>query len=288
MPKTILVTGAAGLLGSQLCRLLAEMQNRVIAIVKPGSPTAKIENVTYLEKDLSGSFSLSEIDKLDAIFHLAQAGGHTDFIRSASNISAISVSALCRLAEFACETGAKKLIFTSSGGVYGGGPDAFDEKASVKDEALSFYLESKKAAENLLNHFTKHLDINILRPFFIYGPGQRPEMLISRMKKAILEKKEIFLSGGQGPLLNPIYVTDAAKAAAACIQGNLPKVINIAGNEIVSLRKICEILGEKLRIVPIFTEKADPVLNFIGDNHLMRCHLHSPETALEDGLKSIC
>lgn len=290
MSKTALITGARGLLGSRVCEILAQNGHQVFAIIRPNSIVKPSKNITFLETDLATDFTLNNLDKVDTIFHLAQAGGHTDFIHSAGHIASVSISALCRLAQSACKAGVKRLVFASSGGVYGGGPTAFSEDFplfATNGPALSFYLETKRAAENLLNHFAKHLDIIILRPFFIYGPGQREEMLFSRLKKSIVEKKEIFLAAGQGPLLNPIHVDDAAKATAACMDGEKPRIINISGDEVVPLRKICESFAYHIGIEPIFVEKTEPAVNFIGNNSLMRSHLHVPETTLINGLKSI-
>ncbi len=287
MPKkSILVTGAGGLLGTRVVQSLIKKGYHVIAAIKPGSK--KIKNAECLEIDLSKEFSLEGFDSPEAIFHLAQASGHTNFKHSASNISSVSISALCRLAEFACKNGVKRLIFTSSGGIYGGGPSPFKESDPIQNaSALSFYLETKWSSEKLLSHFAKDIETIILRPFFIYGPSQREEMLISRLRKSILEKKEIFLAKSQGPTLNPIHVDDAVKATIACAEGEVPKIINIAGNEQVSLRRICEILGESLDIKPIFSRKKEVPLDFLGDNYLMRKHLHVPEISIEEGLKKL-
>lgn len=285
----ILITGGTGLLGRRLCELLLNSGYEIILLTRKKIKQPQ-KGITYLEADLSQKITLSKSDigAIDTVFHLAQADGHGDFIGSASNIVSVTLNSLCQLAELSCSLGVKKFILASSGGIYGGGEQTFTEESPITfSDSLSFYLATKAAAEYLLKYFNKYFDISMLRYFFIYGPNQKSEMLIPRMLDAIMKDKEITLSTEQGPLLNPIYVDDAAKATMACMKTEKFPIINIAGDEIISLRKICEMIGSLIGKEPTFSIQNGSVKNFIGNNTLMRQTLHVPETLLMMGLQAL-
>lgn len=287
MTQRILITGANGLLGKKLCGILSEKNHHVYAFIRPGTKWEPKKNVDFIEADLSNSFLLEHIEPIDTIFHLAQASGHNHFAQSANQIINVTAGALSKLCEFAHRTGVKRVVFTSSGGVYGGGAEPFLETTSLPEISSNLYIETKKFSEKILSFYDKFFQTIILRPFFIYGPNQRPELLFPRLKQSIKEGKAISVASGQGPNMNPIYVDDAAKAAAACIEGDLPKVINLAGNEILSLRKICQLLGDAAEIPPLFSEPPEAPMSFIGNNELMRKYLHNPEISIQEGVKKV-
>ena len=96
------------------------------------------------------------------------------------------------------------------------------------------------------------MDVIILRLFFVYGKMQRPIMLIPRLVANVKNSTSINLKGNNGILLNPIHVSDAVTSflAALALKGSYK--INVAGPEVVSLKQICEMIGEKAGVKPIF------------------------------------
>lgn len=289
--KTVLVTGGTGLLGNRLCHFLIHHGYQVVLLTRSRDRLQNLpQGIRVVNADLSEKLNLSKEDlgPIHIVVHLAQADGHSDFLQSAAKMVAVTINSLCQLAELACTLGVEKFILASSGGVYGGGVDKFSETDTLNNsDSLSFYLATKKAAEDLIKYFDPYLKITMLRYFFIYGPEQKSEMLIPRMRDSILSRKEITMASNTGPYINPIYVDDAAKATLACLGSETPKVINIAGDEIVSLKEICELIGKSVDIKPKFIIKEGVATNFIGNNSLMRQQLHIPEVKLEEGLKSL-
>jgi UDP-glucose 4-epimerase len=115
----------------------------------------------------------------------------------------------------------------------------------------------------------------IVRSFFIYGVGQRRDILISRLIYNIDNYKEIEINGEEGIKINPIYVTDAANAIANILNLEGEYIINIAGNEIICLKNLCLLIGELLSKKTIFrivnTYKNDLVadIEFMKKNYII-------------------
>ena len=99
------------------------------------------------------------------------------------------------------------------GGVYAHQNKHFKEEDRLAlSEELGFYLGSKICAEIVSGAFSNILNLQILRFFFVYGQGQKQNMLIPRLIKNIREGNPISLDGKNGVVINPLYVSDAVSA----------------------------------------------------------------------------
>lgn len=287
----VLLTGAAGFLGSRLLHLLQGRGATVTALVRPGAPLAGDTNVRTLEVDLSGDFSsdLKQVGRVDAIIHLAQAGGWKDFPRQTGAIAAVSIAAAARLAEYGAGHGARQFILASSGGIYGPSAQALTEDAPIRPtNELGFYLQAKASAETLLQCFEPHLVVSRLRYFFIYGPGQSEDFLIARISRSIVRGEAIRLAETRGPRLNPIYVDDAARATMAALELKESCAINVAGPEIASLREIAELIGSTSshRVAIELVDKQPE--HYVGAIDRMVQLLGPPTIGLKDGMSRTC
>ncbi|UGY16070.1 NAD-dependent epimerase/dehydratase family protein [Bradyrhizobium septentrionale] len=287
----VLLTGAAGFLGSRLLRLLQSRGVAVTALIRPGAPLAGDTNARTVEADLSGDFSpdLQQVGRVDAIIHLAQAGGWKDFPRQTGAIAAVSIAAAARLAEYGVSHGARQFILASSGGIYGPSAQALTEDAPIRPTSeLGFYLQAKASAETLLQCFEPHLVVSRLRYFFIYGPGQSEDFLIARISRSIARGESIRLGEACGPRLNPIYVDDAARATMAALDLKESCAINVAGPEIASLREIAELIANvsnhRVAIEPV--DKSPD--HYVGATDRMVKLLGSPTIGLKDGISRVC
>ena len=113
-------------------------------------------------------------------------------------------------------------------------------------------------------------------------------MLIPRLIENIKNGNEISLQGNEGIKINPIYVTDASNALSQMIalsKGNYK--FNIGGNEILSLREICETIGELIGKAPKFKILKEEPKNLIGDISKMKEMLTTPVTSINSGLSSL-
>lgn len=278
--QTILITGINGLIGSALLQMLNDKEYCVYAI---GRNSAGFKYT--IELDLSQNWNDSKLPKkVDTIIHLAQSEKFRDFPASAIEVFNVNTLSTLKLLDYAKRVGAKKFIYASSGGVYGNSDFGFVEDSPFQpNKDLGFYLSTKFASELLLSNYTNYFCVNILRFFFVYGPNQKRNMLIPRLIESVKNGTSISLQGSEGIRLNPVYVDDAVKTILAVLQDPSSSNVNIAGPNIVSIKRISQIIGSKLNIEPKYEFSSADVKNLIGDITKMKQY-HTPTTGIEQGI----
>lgn len=290
MARRVVVTGATGLVGREVVRKLTARGDEVLAVVRPGSSGRIDSGIATAEIDLSqpSMEALASLGRYDAVLHLAQAAGWHEFPRHAGRIAAVSLSSTACLAEAAVAAGAQTFVLASSGGIYGPSPEPIREDAAIKPAAeLGFYLATKAAAEQLLRYFAGHLTVHVLRPFFVYGPGQTDAFLIPRLIRSVRESTPVRLDSGIGPRLNPIFVEDAANAFVATIDLRDPLVANLAGSAVLTVQQIVSLIAARLDVEPVYeTVKRRPG-DFVADTERMTTTLGPATTTMAHGLDQV-
>ena len=183
----------------------------------------------------------------------------------------------------------KKFIYASSGGVYGGSKYPLKEFFDIRpDNNLGFYLSSKISAEILLkNYLNKFMSTIIIRPFFVYGLGQKKDRLFPQLISNIKNNKKITIDGKNGIKLNPIYVTDAAKALANILSVKNILTINIAGDQTLTLRELLFMIGDQLGKKPVINNNKHFKNGLVADNKIMRKKLIIPKVDLKTGINKM-
>lgn len=267
--KRCLVTGASGLIGSRLLRLLSPHW-QVHAI---GRTTGeRLPNVTWQRVDLAAPFELP--DEIDSIVHLAQSEAFREFPEKAQEIFAVNTGSVLRLLDYARSRGVKRFVLASSGGLNEGA-----------DGDLGFYLGTKLCSEMLVRNYAPLMSTAILRFFFVYGPGQKPDMLVPRLVRSVREGKPVTLQGADGVRLNPTYVSDAAEAVARSLELEGAHTINVAGPEVLSLRQMGEAIGAAVGRKPVFAPQSGEPRHLVGDTTKMRELLVAPRVRFDEGLR---
>lgn len=289
-PRHVVVTGAGGLIGRSVVRQLIQRGDRVTAILRSGSAstTADIRGSLRIDLTTDPRTVVAGIGPFDAVIHLAQAPGWHHFPDQAGAISAVTVTAPAYLAEAAIRCGARCFVLASSGGIYGPSPEPVQESASFKPPAeLGFYLTAKIASEKMMRSFMPHLAVHILRPFFVYGPGQKPPFLVPRLLQAVLSGSPIRVDQGRGSRLNPVYVEDAAAAFVAALDFPDPVTINVAGTEVVTVKGIAETLGRLVGREPILEDTGTTPNDYIADITTMTALVQRRQRTMAAGLASL-
>lgn len=288
--RRVVVTGATGLVGRSVTRLLRARGDEVVAVIRPGSASPLPPGAATVEIDLAErpEEALAALGAFDAVIHLAQAPGWHAFPQRAGAAARVNVAGGAVVAEAAVAAGARCMVMASSGGVYGPSPAPITEDAAVRPAGdIGFYLAAKVAAEALLSHFSPHLVVHVLRPFFVYGPGQAPSFLIPRLIRSVRGGAPIRIDGGTGPSMNPIWVDDAAAAFVAALDLPTAATVNIAGPDIVTVRRIAELAAERLGRAARFEETPRPPDNYVADTALMTHKLGAAATPFPKGLSDM-
>lgn len=286
--RSVLISGANGLLGQSLCELLVSEGFEVIGLVH-NVPTKNIPGVTYLSIDLETEWTALQLpEKVDAIVHLAQSAHFRDFPEKALNVFKVNIASTAKFLDYGRQVGVKSFVFASSGGVYGNGNQAFHENSAISSPGLlGYYLGSKLSGEVLSQSYSDVFTVNVLRFFFIYGPNQKKGMLIPRLMESVINHRAITLHGQQGIRINPIHVADAAIATRAAMLSESSTVYNISGPEVLSLKTIAEQMGKFCGIAPEFSYLEGEPRDLIGDNSAMKRDLHIPSRLLVDHLDEV-
>jgi nucleoside-diphosphate-sugar epimerase len=299
-----LVTGAAGFIGSHLCRRLLKDGFKVVGIdsftdfypkkIKERNIKAlkKDENFELIVGDLNDLDLKKILKKTDCVFHhAAQAGVRTswgdNFIVYLKN----NIQATQNLLEAAKGVNLKKFIYASSSSVYGNCPDL---PMSETSPLLPFspYGVTKLAAENLclLYHRNYGVPSISLRFFTVYGPGQRPDMAFHKFFKAIVRGKEIPVYGDGNQTRDFTYIDDVIDANLASLKiGKVGEIYNIGGGTQKKIKEIFPLLEnicqKKIRIASKERQKGDMLHTLANIEKAQEDLNYSPQIKLRDGLR---
>lgn len=285
----ILITGATGLLGSSLVSNLSK-NHKIYAVVRNLEKIKiKSKNIEFIELNLF-ELDINKLPKnIDAVYYLAQSSKFREFPEEAADIFEININSPFKIINWAIKNKIRKFFYTSSGSVYSNSDKPLKESSSINlQEQRRFYPDSKMTAEILLGNYANYFEtFAILRPFFIYGPKQKSQMLIPKLISNIYNDIEIILSNKNGIKINPVYVEDAAIALENLLNLKGEFVINIAGKEIVSIRelseKIAQIINKKAKFSVIDKMEKD----LIADTEIMENLLYIPKISLNEGIANL-
>ena len=284
----LLVTGATGLIGSHLLNALGT-RHLVHALDRSGAPTDRT-GIHWVAADLTDRRFVEALPSgVEGVVHLAQSRRFRNFPEGARDVFGVNVESTAALLDWAVRTGVRRFVLASSGGIYGHGRDPFTEEQPVGSAArLSYYFASKHSAELLSESYADNLTIVILRFFFVYGPGQRPDMFIPRLIQSVAEGRPITLGGVDGLSTNPVHVSDAVSAVCHALDLDQSHRINVGGPAVLSLRQIGDEIGAALGRTPRYAvvSTAEP-RNLIADIGKMKRLLSAPSIPFGDGCKDV-
>ncbi len=303
MAKRMVVTGAAGFIGSHVCEALVARGHDVTGIdcfTDYYDVAQKRENIAALSSEsrfhlVEESLTATDLPRLlkDAavVFHLAaQAGVRRSWGSDFEHYIEHNIRATQRLLEAMKGTGTR-MVYSSSSSVYGE-TEQLPMREDHPTEPRSPYGVTKLAGEALcLLYGANHgLSVACLRYFTVYGPRQRPDMAFHRFIRATLSGEPIDVYGNGTQTRDFTFVSDAVAAnlAAADYAGS-HTVFNIGGGSRVSLNTVIDLIGRLCQRAPDAryreAEKGD-VTHTYADISRAGAELgYAPRVAIEEGLQ---
>jgi UDP-glucose 4-epimerase len=278
------ITGGTGFIGRHLVAELA-LRHEVVALAR--TAPAKDGTVEWVEQDLRLPLDVERLPRrIDGVLHLAQSPRYKDFPQGAADVYAVNVHSTFELLEWACGAGAQTFVLVSTGGLYAYSDHPVDEDAAI--DVDGFYFRSKYAAEVLLGAYRQLLRPVVLRPFFVYGEGQR-RMLIARLAEQIVAGEVVVVDGDPGLRCNPVHVEDVVRAFEPALTMPVSGVFNLAGPDVVSLSELVSALGEAIGVEPVVRHRsAETAGDLIAATDRMRDELGvDPRVRLSDGLRRV-
>ncbi len=299
----ILVTGAAGFIGSHLVDRLLEDGLEVVgvdAFTEYYSRERKLKNLAKAKS--SGRFELVEGDllKLDlaallrganSVVHLAaEPGVRSSWGENFSRYLERNLWATQRLLEALSGTGTARIVFASSSSVYGsaeGGPLRED----APKRPASPYGLTKLAAEELVATYARERGVQatILRFFTVYGPRQRPEMALSRFISATLQGRPIEIFGDGTQEREMTYVSDVVEATGSAIEAP-PGIYNIGGGSRVAVNELVEhvqrALGTRSEVIYGPPARGDVRSTWADLEKATKVLRYRPRIGIEEGIRA--
>jgi UDP-glucuronate 4-epimerase len=273
MTGTVVVTGAAGFIGSTVCgALLASGADvRALDVRSPATDRVAAANLAGIAEhprlhlhttDLLDTSLASLFEGAEVVVHLAgRPGVQTSWgLGFAAHVDGNILGTQVVL-EAALEAGVARTIVASSSSVYGEVPRGRAVETAVL-APRSPYGVAKAAAEQLAGVYAERgLHVASLRYFTVYGPRQRPDMAFHRLIDAALGGPAFPLRGGGDQVREFTFVDDAVAATLAATTADLPPgwVGNVGGGEPTSLRRAIELVEELTgQPVPIERQASAP------------------------------
>jgi UDP-glucuronate 4-epimerase len=266
----VLVTGAAGFIGSHLVEALARQGDEVIGIdnfdpfyaremkERNLAEAGRLPGFTFRELDLLDTDALrSHLTPDTVIVHLAAKAGVRPSLADPVGYARVNVTGTASVAEAARRAGVSRILFGSSSSVYGDStPVPFREDA-VAIAPVSPYAATKRAGELLLRSVAPIYGLRVvsLRFFTVYGPRQRPDLAIHSFTRKMVEGKTITLFGDGTQARDYTYCDDIVAGVLAALSWSADAPVgvedfNLGGNCPVPTGTMVEEISRALDITP--------------------------------------
>ena len=302
----VLITGAAGFIGSHLCERLLDRGNTVIALDNFNDyydAARKQENVHQLRNhsrcilckgDIRDDATVNRIfaeHRPEAVVHLAAYGAVRYSIGRARLYTDVNIGGSINLLEAAREIGVENFVFASTSSVYGNTKRLPFVETDPCNHPLAPYPASKKAVE-LMGYTYYHLhglNFTALRFFNVYGPRGRPDMMPFIVTDGIVNQREIVLFDGGQMKRDWTYIDDIIGGVITALDKPLGyELINLGRGEPVLMTDFVEIIeglvGHKAILSTPPAPLSEPKITFADIDKARRLLDYSPQTSLPAGL----
>lgn len=275
----VAVSGSDGFVGRYVCSLLEKMGHEVVRI------------------DLTQGFDLSDPKSVDSIpevkcfIHLANLVYVPGSYENPALYYRVNYMTTLNALEV-CRKYKSRLVYISS---YIYGPPQYipvDELHPVYP--FNPYAQTKVICEKLCEGYHRDfgVKVSVIRPFNLYGVGQRGKLLIPEIIRQLKEEKTEIQLKAASPKRDYINVVDVARAICMCAERNDEyEVYNACYGESVTVREITEIINRNLRKQVIFkfsiSDRPNEVDDTLGSCEKLKNIGWKPSVTFEDGIKAI-
>jgi UDP-glucuronate 4-epimerase len=307
--KTVLVTGAAGFIGSHVVEALARRGDHVVGLDSFDDyydPALKRRNVRELRANLASNstFELREGDirdaklvgelcrghRFDALVHLAALAGVRASIGQAARYFDSNVNGTITLLDACVENGVPLAVLASTSSVYGQTERLPFVEDDPCDRPLAPYPASKRTCELLgySYHNLHGLHFTGLRFFTVYGPRNRPDMMASMLLESALEQRSVTLFDGGQLWRDWTFVGDIVQGVVAAVDRPLGyELVNLGRGEPVLLADFVHVLedlaGSKARVTDAPVPATDVRKTFASIDKARRLLGYEPTTSVREG-----
>ena len=308
--RKALVTGAAGFIGSNLCRRLAEQGWDVVGVdnlnhyydvrLKEArvDRLSKLPNFTFIKADITDRKTMEGLFKNfrpEAVMNLAAQAGVRYSIENPYTYITNNIDGFIVLLECARHWPVKRFIYASSSSVYGSNRKVPFSEGDVTDTPVSLYAATKKSNELMARAYRDLYGIPAvgLRFFTVYGPWGRPDMAPMLFAKAIMEGTPIKVFNEGNLSRDFTYIDDIVEGVVRVMEDEhselLHDLYNIGYGSPVALMDFINTLenalGRKAAKEFLPMQKGDVFTTFADTTLLKNDYDYTPHTSLREGIK---
>ena len=321
MSKTLLVTGAAGFIGSHTVQALATRGDRVVGLdnlddyYDPARKRANLDEVrqaltrngsyeafTFIEGDIRNRQTVEEIflsHEIEGIVHLAAMAGVRVSIENPALYCDVNINGTLHLLDAAVgrignrgrRTSLPPFVFASTSSVYGNAQAIPFKEDDPCNRPLAPYAASKKAGE-LLGYSYHHLyglPFTAVRFFTVYGPRGRPDMMAYKVLDNIFFGHDVPLYNSGNMHRDWTFVSDIVQGVVNAVDRPFGyEVVNLGRGEPVSLaefvRVIEECVGQRANVVPAPMPEADSVSTCADISKARELLNYDPQISVREGV----
>jgi UDP-glucuronate 4-epimerase len=305
--SSVIVTGAAGFIGSHLTERLLADGWRVVGIDgfvdQTYDPAVKRRNLAaatghanfrLIEADIRDADRMNQAfaqARPQAVVHLAALAGVRPSVEQAARFSDINVTATVHLLEAAVKHGVRKFLFGSSSSVYGNNAKVPFAETDRVDAPISPYAATKRAGE-LLGHTYWHvhkLPVTCLRFFTVFGPRQRPDLAIHKFMRLIAAGKPIPVFGDGSTSRDYTYVSDIVDGVIRALDRcDGFDIINLGSRRPITLAELIAAIEQTMGMKAVVDrqpmQSGDVERTFADVTHAQRVLGYEPRAVMEQGL----
>lgn len=309
MSGRLLVTGAAGFIGSHACHAFLHKGWQVAGIDNFDpfyERRIKEDGIAGLRKHKGFRFTEGDIRDVgvlepairgaDVVLHLAALAGVQPSIDDPESYVSVNVGGTATLLEVCRTVGVRRVVFGSSSSVYG---DAAPVPFSEEDAAvapISPYAATKRAGELQCAVYTHLYDfrVAVLRFFTVYGPRQRPDLAIHKFTRLISTDQTIRQLGDGSSERDYTHVDDIVAGVVAAVdwarqEGPACEIVNLGESTRVRLSYLIELIGHALHKQPrvrVCPPAPGDVHRTCADiSKAKRLLAYDPQVTIEDGIQ---
>lgn len=310
MSQTILITGAAGFIGSHLTQRLIRLGHRVVGLdnfCDFYDPSRKRRNIQAILADCADRFTLVEGDIRDSktvndlfaahqpmdVIHIAAMAGVRPSIENPKLYCEVNLDGTVNLLDAAAAARCGRFIFASSSSVYGNNPKVPFAEIDPVDQPISPYAATKRAGE-LLCHTYHHLyglKIACLRFFTVYGPRQRPDLAISKFLQLVASGQPIPMFGDGSTSRDYTYIDDIIDGIVASyerIAQHGYRIWNLGGSQPITLKEMIATIGRVVGVEPQIDARpmqaGDVDRTWCDTSRIERELAYKPQIPFEEGV----
>ena len=299
MARSILITGGAGFVGSNLANTLIDQDYEVTIV--DNLDNGLVGNVNnrakFVQGDLASTDWMAEAaqQKFDAVVHCAaQASNAISFKDPFGDLASNQISTL-RLIQFCNDQGINRLIYTSTMSAYGDASE-FPTPPTARLKPQSYYAIHKAAAEEYLK-IASNLDWTVFRLYTTYGSGQNlanlDQGLVKIFLSYILKDEPVTVRGSGDRLRDIIHVNDVVRAISMAVNKTetLGQTYNLGFGRSITVSEIIKLLArayngsESYPVVYQTGDRGDPFRTLADISNCQRDFGWSPMISPEEGLE---